>query len=316
MGFTRPPFTPSETEALLFEILTTAQAEELRDKLSVDFAYTDATGRYRCCFVRQRNGWDGSFRLINNKVPDFDELGLPAQLRKLTEYHQGLILVTGPNGCGKSSTLAAMIDLVNQQRDDHIITIEDPVEYIFETKGCHISQREVGTHTNTFAAALRAALREDPDVVMIGELRDLETISLAITAAETGHLVFGTLPTTSAPRTIDRLLDVFPPEEQAQIRSMVSESIKGIVCQQLVPTKDGKGRALAFEILFNTPAVGNIIRERKLHQIEGLMQTGKKMGMILLDNSLEELVQNKTIDGQEAWFAASNKKKFEQYAPS
>ena len=312
----RPAFTPEESEKLLFDAVTPEQRKALREKKGIDFCLSvPGDGRYRSCILKQRNGWDGAFRVIKSKVPSFQELGLPPQLEKLTEFHQGLVLITGPNGCGKSTTMAALLNLVNKGREEHIISIEDPVEYIFEPEKCQINQREVLTNTKSFANALRAALREDPDVIMIGELRDQETVSLAISAAETGHLVFGTLHTTSAGRTIDRILDVFPPGEQMQIRSMISESIKGIVCQQLVPRKDGNGRALAMEIMFNNAAAANLIRERKMFQLPSVMQTGRKAGMILLDDSLMKLVQDGTINGSDAYFCAENKATFVQWAP-
>lgn len=312
----RPPFTAAETEALLFKILTDEQRRRIQTELALDFRYSiPGQGGYRSCIVKQRMGWDGSFRVVQSRVPSFEELGLPQQLQRLTEFNQGLVLVTGPNGCGKSTTLAAMVELVNQHRDEHIITIEDPVEFNFVPAKSQINQREVGSHTKSFSLALRAALREDPDVIMIGEMRDRETVSLAITAAETGHLVFGTIHTTSAARTIDRILDTFPPDEQAQVRSMISESIRGILCQQLIPRKDGNGRALAMEILLNTPAVSNLIRERKLFQIPSIIQTSRQQGMILLDNSLMDLVTRGVIDGIEAYFAADKKEQFLKWAP-
>ncbi len=314
----RQPFTAAETEALLFKILTDEQRKRIHGDavLALDFRYNvPDQGRYRSCIVKQRIGWDGSFRVVQSRVPSFEELGLPEQLKRLTEFNQGLVLVTGPNGCGKSTTLAAMVELVNQHREEHIITIEDPVEFNFVPAKSHINQREVGSHTKSFSLALRAALREDPDVIMIGELRDRETVSLAITAAETGHLVFGTIHTTSAARTIDRILDAFPPDEQPQVRSMISESIRGILCQQLIPRKDGGGRALAMEILLNTPAVGNLIRERKLFQIPSIIQTSRQQGMMLLDNSLMDLVNRGVIDGSEAYYAADKKEPFLKWAP-
>jgi len=312
----RTPFTAAETEALLFKILTDEQRRSIHTELALDFCYIlTGQGAYRSCIVKQRMGWDGSFRIVQSRVPSFKELGLPEQLQRLTEFNQGLVLVTGPNGCGKSTTLAAMVELVNQQRDEHIITIEDPVEVNFVPAKSQINQREVGSHTKSFSQALRAALREDPDVIMIGEMRDRETVSLAITAAETGHLVFGTIHTTSAARTIDRILDSFPPDEQAQVRSMISESIRGILCQQLIPRKDGNGRALAMEILLNTQAVSNLIRERKLFQIPSIIQTGRQQGMILLDNSLMDLVTRGVIDGSEAYYAADKKEQFLKWAP-
>ncbi len=310
------PLSSEQTERLLFEILTEAQRARIQEDKALDFCYTAPDrNRYRTCILRQRIGWDGAFRVVQSNVPAFDELGLPEQLRALTEFNQGLVLVTGPNGCGKSTTMAAMVELINRSRDDHIITIEDPVEYNFVPARAQINQREVGSHTRTFSAALRAALREDPDVIVIGELRDRETVSLAITAAETGHLVFGTMHTTSAARTIDRVLDVFPPDEQPQIRSMISESIRGIICQQLIPRKDGSGRAVALEILISTPAVSNLIRERKLFQIPSIIQTAKQQGMVLLDNSLLELVNAGIVDGVEAYYAADNKGTFLKWAP-
>jgi len=236
-----------------------------------------------------------------------DELGLPESLKLLTQYHNGLVLVTGSVGSGKSTTLAALVDQINADRRDHIITLEDPIEYVFGSKGCHVTQREVHTHTKSFAAALRGALREDPDVIMVGEMRDLETISLAITASETGHLVLGTLHTANAARTLDRLLDVFPNDQRDQIRTMVSESLRGIISQQLVPTKDGAGRALAMEILVNTPAVGNVIRESKTFMLPGIIQTGRKLGMKLMDDSLIELWDAGSISNDEVVARAEDK---------
>ncbi len=218
-----------------------------------------------------------------------DELGLPEHLKLLTRYQNGLILATGSVGTGKSTTLAAMIQQINMERRDHIITLEDPIEYIITSKNCHVSQREVFTHTESFATALRASLREDPDVIMVGEMRDLETISLAITASETGHLVLATLHTSNASRTLDRLLDVFPADQQEQVRVMVSESLRGVISHQLIPKKDGTGRVLALEILTNTPAVANVIREAKTYMLPGIIQTGKKQGMRLMDDALIDL---------------------------
>lgn len=233
-----------------------------------------------------------------------DELGLPEQLKMLTEFHNGLVLVTGSVGSGKSTTLAALVDQINRSRHDHIITLEDPIEYLIPSGKCHVTQREVHTHTKSFANALRGALREDPDVIMVGEMRDLETISLAITASETGHLVLGTLHTSNAARTLDRLLDVFPTDQRDQIRIMVSESLRGIISQQLVPRADGNGRALAIEILMNTPAIGNVIREGKTFMLPGIIQTGKKLGMKLMDDSIAELFQAGTISAEEAVYRA------------
>ena len=291
----------SENTAILAEsFLTEAQKVQLNDRGDADFAYANEFGRFRTSVVRQRLGIDLVFRIIDAQVRTMDELGLPESLKLLTRYQNGLILVTGSVGSGKSTTLAALVEQVNIERREHIITLEDPIEYVFEPKGCHITQREVRTHTRSFSAALRGALREDPDVIMIGEMRDLETISLAITAAETGHLVFGTLHTGNASRTLDRLLDVFPVDQEEQIRIMVSESLRGIISQQLVPRADGKGRVLALETLTNTPAVANVIREAKTYMLPGIIQTGKKQGMQLMDDALAALRDNGVITAEEA----------------
>ena len=289
------------------EPLTPEQLEQLAKRGDVDFAYATSIGRFRASVVRQRTGCNIVFRIISDTVRSMDELGLPEQLKLLTQFHNGLVLVTGSVGSGKSTTLAALVDEINRNRQDHIITLEDPIEYIIPSRGCHVTQREVHTHTKSFANALRGALREDPDVIMVGEMRDLETISLAITASETGHLVLGTLHTSNAARTLDRLLDVFPTDQRDQIRIMVSESLRGIVSQQLVPRADGTGRALAIEILTNTPAVGNVIREAKTFMLPGIIQTGKKLGMKLMDDSLQELFLAGTITAEEAVYRAEDK---------
>ena len=295
-----PRLTGDETATLAESFLTDAQKIQLNERGDADFAYANTLGRFRTSVVRQRLGVDLVFRIINSQVRTMDDLGLPESLKLLTRYQNGLILVTGSVGSGKSTTLAALIEQINLERREHIITLEDPIEYIFEPKGCHITQREVHTHTRSFGAALRGALREDPDVIMVGELRDLETISLAITAAETGHLVLGTLHTGNASRTLDRLLDVFPVDQQEQIRIMVSESLRGIISQQLVPRADGTGRVLALETLTNTPAVANIIREAKTFMLPGVIQTGKKQGMQLMADALEALKGRGLITSEEA----------------
>jgi len=292
--------TSDETAALAGGFLNDAQTIQLNERGDADFAYANGFGRFRTSVVRQRLGIDLVFRIINTKVRTMDELRLPESLKLLTRYQNGLILVTGSVGSGKSTTLAALVEQVNLERKEHIITLEDPIEYIFEPKGCHITQREVHTHTRSFSAALRGALREDPDVIMVGEMRDLETISLAITAAETGHLVLGTLHTGNASRTLDRLLDVFPVDQQEQIRIMVSESLRGIISQHLVPRADGKGRVLALETLTNTPAVANVIREAKTYMLPGIIQTGKKQGMQLMDDALTALAERGLITRDEA----------------
>ena len=281
--------------------------EELNARGDSDFAYQNDYGRYRVSVVRQRLGIEVIFRLINADVRTMDQLGLPEYLKLLTRYQNGLILVTGSVGTGKSTTLAAMIQQVNMERHDHIITLEDPIEYVIRSRNCHVSQREVFTHTQSFAAALRAALREDPDVIIVGEMRDLETISLAITAAETGHLVLATLHTANASRTLDRLLDVFPTEQQEHIRVMVAESLRGIISHQLIPRKDGTGRVLALEILTNTSAVANVIRENKTYLLPGIIQTGKKQGMRLMDDALMDLYENDLISAEEVYARADQK---------
>jgi twitching motility protein PilT len=299
----------SEHTAMLAEgFLGDAQKIQLNERGDADFAYANESGRFRTSVVRQRLGIDLVFRIINTAVRTMDELGLPESLKMLTRYQNGLILVTGSVGSGKSTTLAALVEQVNLERREHIITLEDPIEYIFEPKGCHITQREVHTHTRSFSAALRGALREDPDVIMVGEMRDLETISLAITAAETGHLVLGTLHTGNASRTLDRLLDVFPVDQQEQIRIMVSESLRGIVSQQLIPRADGRGRVLALETLTNTPAVANVIREAKTYMLPGIIQTGKKQGMQLMDDALANLRDKGLITAEEAEARTEQKK--------
>src|SRR5947209_6018229 len=293
-------FSSDQTLELAQGFLSNLHKTQLNERGDADFAYANSFGRYRTSAVRQRLGVDLVFRIINTKVRTMDELGLPQHLKLLTRYQNGLILVTGSVGSGKSTTLAALVEQVNTERREHIITLEDPIEYVLEAKGCHITQREVHTHTRSFAAALRGALREDPDVIMVGEMRDLETISLAITAAETGHLVLGTLHTGNASRTLDRVLDVFPPDQQEQIRIMVSESLRGVISQQLIPRADGKGRVLALEILTNTPAVANVIREAKTFMLPGIIQTGKKQGMQLIDDALVDLCSRGVISADEA----------------
>ena len=296
--------TAADCERLVNGFLGPREQERLKERGDVDFAYVSDHGRYRASVVKQRLGHDMVFRIINTKLRTMTELGLPPTLKPLTQYHNGLVLVTGSVGSGKSTTLAALINEINHERTDHIITLEDPIEYVFKSAKCHVNQREVHTHTESFAAALRGALREDPDVIMVGEMRDLETISLAITASETGHLVLGTLHTGSASRTLDRVLDVFPTDQRDQIRIMVSESLRGIVSQQLVPRADGAGRVMAMEFLVNTPAVGNCIREGKTFMLPGIMQTGKNLGMITMDDALMDLYKAGLITAQDCLFRA------------
>jgi twitching motility protein PilT len=308
-----PPLTGEQTAALAESFVPSVYKTELNTRGDSDFAYANEFARYRTSVVRQRLGIEIVFRVINAKVRTMDELGLPEHLKLLTRYQNGLILATGSVGTGKSTTLAAMIQQINMERHDHIITLEDPIEYIITSKNCHVSQREIFTHTESFASALRASLREDPDVIMVGEMRDLETISLAITASETGHLVLATLHTSNASRTLDRLLDVFPSDQQEQIRVMVSESLRGIISHQLIPKKDGTDRILALEILTNTPAVANVIREAKTYMLPGIIQTGKKQGMRLMDDALIDLYDRGLISAEETYARADQKQTMRQY---
>ncbi len=300
-----------EAERMILAGLNDAQRALFLERGELDFAYeVPGLGRFRANVFRQQRGTDGVFRHIPVAPASLDELGLPGGLAKFTNYHQGLVLVTGPANCGKSSTLASMVDIINTERREHILTIEDPVEYVHPSKRCVVNQRNVGPHTESFARALRGALREDPDVIVIGELRDLETISLALTAAETGHLVLATLHTNSTIRTVNRLVGVFPADQQDQIRNMVSESLRAVISQRLIPRVDGQGRAPALEILVNNKAIGNLIRENKTFQIGSMLQTGASQGMCLLDQSLMELVQGGTVAREEAVKHCEDPRKF------
>lgn len=303
-----PPLTADDTEMLVKSFLSEEMWELLQERGDADFAYQNDNGRFRASVVKQRLGYDMVFRIINTRIRSIDELKLPKEhLVPITRYHNGLILVTGSVGSGKSTTMAAIIDFINQDREDHILTLEDPIEYVFESKGCHVNQREVHTHTESFPRALRGALREDPDIIVVGEMRNLETISLALTAAETGHLVIATLHTGNAPRTLDRILDVFPTDQRDQIRIMVAESLRGIISQQLIPNANGDGRELALELLVNTPAVAACIRDGKTFMLPGIMQTGKNVGMITMDESIKDLYNQGRISQEEAYFRAEDK---------
>jgi len=302
---------PEHCEAMLRAALGPPQAAQLDADGQVDFAYPlPGIGRFRANVYRQQRGLDGVFRVLPDRPPTLEELGLPNALARLTNFHQGMVLVTGPAGCGKSSTLAAFLNLVNEERHDHILTIEDPIEVVHPSLRCLVNQRQVHAHTETFGRALRAALREDPDVIAIGELRDLETISLALTAAETGHFVLGTLHTSSTVRTIDRLIGVFPPDQQGQVRTMLSESLRAVVSQRLVTRADGAGRVPALEVLVVNKAVSNLIRENKTFQIRSILQTGGAQGMCLLDASLEERVKAGVITREEARRHCEDPKRF------
>jgi len=300
-----------ECKNLLYEILTQNQIKEFEENKDLDFSYDfEGVGRFRANICMQRRGIEGNFRLIPSKIPTFEELGLPDIVKKLISFKQGLVLVTGPTGVGKSTTLAAMIDAVNRERKEHIITIEDPIEYIHPNKNCLVNQREVGKHTMSFQNALRAALREDPDIIFVGEMRDLETMSMAITAAETGHLVFGTLHTSSAHKTVDRIIDVFPSAQQPQIRTMLSESLRGVISQVLARKADGSGMVAVLEILVGTVSLANMIRDGKTFQIPSVMQTGKQLGMQTLDDALMKKVDEGIITPVEAYQYATNKNIF------
>jgi twitching motility protein PilT len=288
--------TAEETQQLLYQILSTEQQKRLEVERQIDLSYAlSGVGRFRVNVFFQRTAVGAAFRLIPHKIRTLEELGLPPVLQKLTERPRGLVLVTGPTGSGKSTTLAAMIDEINRTRAAHILTIEDPIEFLHRHRKCLVNQREVGSDARGFADALRGALRQDPDVILLGEMRDLETISTALTAAETGHLVFATLHTRGAAATIDRIIDVFSSEQQAQVRAQLAASLEGVVTQALLPTADGRGRVAAMEIMLPDYAVRNLIRQRKLEQMYSVMQTGTARGMQTLEQSLAELVQRGTV---------------------
>ncbi len=294
----------------LFEITPERNRVEFETRNDTDFAHAiPGVSRFRANLFRDRRGPGAVLRAIPFEILSPEQLGLPAQVLELCNLSKGLVLVTGPTGSGKSTTLAALIDHINQNRTDHIITIEDPIEFVHENKKCLVNQREVHSHTDSFKDALRAALREDPDIVLVGEMRDLETIAIAVETAETGHLVFGTLHTTTAPSTIDRIIDQFPPDRQDQIRQMLSTSLRGVIAQTLCP-KIGGGRVAAYEILYSTPAVANLIREAKTYQLYSIIQTNRGLGMMTLNDSLMDLVRRNLVDPKEAAMLAVNKSEF------
>jgi twitching motility protein PilT len=303
-----PALGAADTKQLAYSILTDAQKHRFEENLELDFSFgIKNIARFRGNLFNQRGAVAGVFRVIPFEIKTFDQLGLPQILRKLCEKPRGLILVTGPTGSGKSTTLATMLDLINQTRFEHMITIEDPIEFIHPHKRCLVNQREIHADTHSFSNALRAALREDPDVVLIGEMRDLETIEAALRIAETGHLTFGTLHTNSASSTINRVIDVFPAHQQSQIRAQLSLVLEGVMCQSLLPKPDGKGRAMAMEILVPNPAIRNLIREDKIHQIYSAMQSGQdKFGMQTFNQSLYTLYQQKMISLETALLRSSN----------
>jgi twitching motility protein PilT len=308
-----PPLSREDTHDILMDIMNDTQKARFEETNDLDFALELAgCGRFRVNAFRTRLGAAAVFRVIPSKIKTVEDLGLPPVVEKLAEFERGLVLVTGPTGSGKSTTLAALIDFINQRRKGHILTIEDPIEFVHPHKKCLVNQREVGPSTNTFSAALRAALREDPDVILVGEMRDLETISLAVSAAETGHLVFGTLHTSSAAQTMDRVIDVFPVHQQAQVRAMLAESIRGVVAQKLMKTADRAGRVASLEILTATPAVRNLIREGKTFQLISVMQTSSKDGMQTMDQALRDLYRMRKITFEDALDAAPDKQQFLQ----
>jgi len=300
------PISAEEARVMIYGLLTEWQRRELEERWEMDLSLAlGDRARFRVNVYRQLRGLGAAFRLIPAEVKTIEELGLPPVLLEIARRRKGLVLVTGPTGSGKSTTLAAIIDQINRERSAHIITIEDPIEFVHQPKECLISQREVGAHTKSFAAALRSALREDPDVILVGEMRDLETISLALTAAETGHLVLATLHTISAPKTVDRVVDVFPPEQQAQIRTSLAESLEAVVSQMLLRRADGQGRVAALEIMVATPAVRNLIREGKVAQLPSVIQTSGRLGMQTMEASIKELMGRGVVSMEEAGQALS-----------
>src|ERR687892_729671 len=311
------PLDDEHLRQMLYEIAPEQKIKTFEETGDVDFGYEiPNVARFRANYFMQKYGCGAVFRQIPTKILTADELGLPPILKKSAMLHKGLVLVTGPTGSGKSTTLAAIVDHANKTRKDHIITVEDPIEFVHKSQGCLVNHREVGLHTKSFASALRGALREDPDIILVGEMRDLETIELAITAAATGHLVFGTLHTQSAAKTVDRIIDVFPADQQNKIRATLSEALKGVVAQNLFKRIDKKGRVAALEILVCTPACANLIREGKTHQIPGMIQVGKKLGNQPLDDAIMDYLKMKRISPEEAYDKCLDKKKFRPFLSS
>ena len=300
-----------DLRSMLYEITPDHKVKTFEETGDVDFAYEiPGLARYRANFFMQRRGVGAVFREIPSTIMTAEQLGLPPVLSKLAGLPRGLVLVTGPTGSGKSTTLASIIDVANRNRKDHIITVEDPIEFVHQSRGCIVNHREIGLHTESFSSALRGALREDPDIILVGEMRDLETISLAVEAASTGHLVFSTLHTSSAWKTVDRVIEVFPSSEQPLIRSTLADGLRAVISQTLFKRVDKKGRVVALEILVANPAVRNLIREAKTHQIPSMIQTGKKFGMILLDDYIMELFQKRQVSAEEAYAKANEKSRF------
>ncbi len=301
------PLSPEQIYSILTAALPPAIVQKFESSGDADYVHNiSGHGRFRMTILKQRNGYDMTARLIPNEIPAFDKTGMPPACADLTKWAQGLVLITGPAGCGKTTSMASLVEMINQERPHHIITIEQPIEIVYGPKKCQVTQREVNIHTLSQDNALRAALREDPDILVVSELRDLSTIQLVMTAAETGHLVFGTMNTVNASQTLSRLIDSFPTEEQPIVRNMISESLRGIICQQLIPKKDGSGMVAAYEVLLITAPVANLIREGKIGQIINTMATAKSSGMVMMDASLETLVRSGTISVQEACDRAIN----------
>src|SRR6202048_92078 len=312
-----PAIKNDDLKAMVYEIAPEGKIKHFEESLDVDFGYeVPDVARYRVNFFQQKHGISAAFRLIPSQVLTVDELGLPAVLKRFPMLKKGLVLVTGPTGSGKTTTLAAMVDHANLHRHDHIITVEDPIEFVHRSQNCLVQHREVGVHTRSFAAALRGALREDPDIVLVGEMRDLETIELALTAAATGPLVFGTLHTPRAPKNIDRVIDVFPANQQNQVRAGLSESLKGVVAQNLFRRIDKPGRVAALEVLVVDTPIANLIREGKTHQIPGMMQVGKRKGNQPLDDAIMEHLRAARISPEEAYDKCADKKKFRVFLKS
>jgi twitching motility protein PilT len=303
--------TSDDLRAMLYEITPEYKVKVFEETGDVDYGYEiPGLARYRANYFMQKNGVGAVFREIPSTIMTAEQLELPSVISKLAMLPRGLVLVTGPTGSGKSTTLASVVDVANRNRKDHIITVEDPIEFVHQSQGCIINQREVGLHTKTFSAALRGALREDPDIILVGEMRDLETISLAVEAATTGHLVFSTLHTSSASKTVDRVIEVFPAQEQALIRSTLAEGLRAVISQVLFKRIDKVGRIVALEIMIATPAVRNLIREAKIHQIPSMIQTGKKYGMTLLDDSIMDLFKRGVISAEDAYAKSNDKARF------
>ncbi len=306
-----PVLTADKNEEILFEILGPMQQERVGEHRDFDMAYElEGVGRFRCNFLYQQRGIGAVFRIIPTKILTLEQLNMPPAVREIAEFNKGLVLVTGPTGSGKSTTLAAMIDYINETMKKHIVTIEDPLEFVHPNKNCLFTQREVGSHAKSFAEALKVASREDPDIILVGEMRDLETISMALTCAELGILVFGTLHTNSASKTIDRIINAFPADQQAQTRTMLADSLKAVVAQQLLKTKDGKGRCAANEILIGSSALASIIREGKISQINSFIQTGTAVGMQTMDQHLMRLIKEDRITPEAAYEKAIDKNLF------